>query len=42
MEYCGYAHQYMTSLIQVLPSASSGNTAFPSTGASLSAAGGGA
>jgi cytochrome c oxidase subunit II len=44
LEYCGYAHPYMTSLIQVLPSASSGNTAFPSTGASspVVAGGGGA
>jgi cytochrome c oxidase subunit 2 len=32
LEYCGYAHPYMTSLIQVLPNP--GNTAFPSTGGS--------
>jgi len=42
LEYCGYAHPYMTSIIQVLPSGA-GNTAFPSTGGSSPVvAGGGA
>jgi heme/copper-type cytochrome/quinol oxidase subunit 2 len=43
LEYCGYAHPYMTSIIQVLPSGA-GNTAFPSTGGSspVVAGGGGA
>jgi len=42
LEYCGYAHPYMTSIIQVLPSGA-GNPAFPSTGGSSPVvAGGGA
>ena len=40
LEYCGYAHPYMTSIIQVLPSGA-GNTAFPSTGGSSPVVAGG-
>lgn len=40
LEYCGYAHPYMTSIIQVLPSGA-GTTAFPSTGGSTPVVAGG-